>query len=474
MLFLLVILFFSCVFENQGNKGVIASTKTQSKPNIVLINVDDLGWKDLGFMGSTYYETPNIDALAKQGMVFTNAYASAANCAPSRACMLSGLNTPKHGVYTVGSSARGNAKTRKLIPIENTEHLDDSIYTLPEMLKSAGYLTANIGKWHVNKNPLQQGIDVNIGGSDKGNPGANGYFSPYNIDFIEDGSKGEYLTDRLTNEAISFIQKSRDTTFFLYLPYYTVHTPLMGKSSLIEKFKKKKGDNGQNNPKYAAMVSSLDENIGRLLKTLEANGLNRNTLVIFTSDNGGIRAISYQNPLRGGKGSYYEGGIRVPLIMKWPQKIKSSSTTNQVVSNLDFYPTIQYIVNPEKKAQELDGINLTDVLINQKKIERELYYHFPIYLQTYKKRIDQGRDSIFRTRPGSLIISYPWKLHHYYEGNTWELYNLRSDLGETKNLLKTNSNKHEELKNKLNQWIKLNKALIPRDRNPFYENKVSL
>lgn len=454
----------SCIINSEQNE-----ISDAEKPNIVLINVDDLGWKDLGFMGSNYYETPNIDALSKQGMVFTNAYAGAANCAPSRACMLSGLNTPKHGVYTVGSSERGDATTRKLIPIKNTEHLNDSIYTLPEMLKSAGYLTANIGKWHVSNNPLHQGIDVNVGGSDKGNPGKNGYFSPYNIDFIENGPDGEYLTDRLTNEAISFIEKTKDTTFFLYLPFYTVHTPLIGKPNLVEKFKNIKGQSGQNNPKYAAMVSSLDENVGRILAALKNNDLERNTLVIFTSDNGGIRAISYQNPLRAGKGSYYEGGIRVPLIIKWPEKIKAGSVTKQLVSHLDFYPTLQNIANPHKKAKVLDGIDLSTVLTKQQIIKRNIYFHFPIYLQAYNKQIDQGRDSLFRTRPGSVIISENLKLHRYYEDNALEFYDLDLDIGESQNLLKQNSVKQNNMLKQLNNWLKHTNALIPTEQNPLYQ-----
>jgi arylsulfatase A-like enzyme len=204
---LFIISFFILISCDQNN------TKSKS-PNIILITVDDLGWKDLGFMGSKYYETPFLDKLALQSMVFTNAYAAAANCAPSRASLMSGLNTPKHGVYTVGSSERGKSKTRKLIPVKNKKYLHDSIYTLPEMLKSAGYTTAHFGKWHIGEDPKTQGIDYNIGGSKRGNPGRNGYFSPYNIDFIENEKSDEYLTDRLTSEAINFIKKKTHISFF--------------------------------------------------------------------------------------------------------------------------------------------------------------------------------------------------------------------------------------------------------------------
>jgi arylsulfatase A-like enzyme len=459
----LILLFISC--KTNLKEEVL------KKPNIILINVDDLGWKDLGFMGSSYYETPNIDALAKEGLVFNNAYAGAANCAPSRACLISGLNTPRHGVFTVSPSDRGNKKTRKLIPIKNTKHLKDTIYTLPEMLKSAGYITANFGKWHVSNNPTKQGIDVNVGGSNRGNPGKGGYFSPYKIDFIKNGKKGEYLTDRLTKEAISFVEKFKDTTFFVYLPYYTVHTPIISKENLIKKFKNKKGINGQNRPDYAAMIASLDENIGKLLASIKENGLEKNTLIIFTSDNGGIRAISHQNPLRAGKGSYYEGGIRVPLFIKWPDNIKANAFSNQNVSNLDLYPTIQNIVKPKKRAALLDGIDLKSVLKGKKTEKRDLFFHFPIYLQAYKKGKDQSRDPLFRTRPGSVVISGEWKLHHYFEDDSLELYNLNDDLSEKTNLIDLHPQKTKELYNKLEAWrLKIN-APIPTEKNPNYSSE---
>ncbi|MCK0146236.1 sulfatase [Arenibacter sp. F26102] len=441
----------------------------KSLPNIVLINVDDLGWKDLGFMGSQYYETPNLDILANEGMVFYNAYAGATNCAPSRACMLSGLNTPRHGVYTVSPSDRGNSKTRKLIPIENTEHLNDTIYTLPKMLKSAGYITGSFGKWHVGNDPAIQGIDVNIGGSSKGNPGKGGYFSPYKIDHITNGPDGQYLTDRIANEAISFVEKYRDTTFFLYLPFYTVHTPIMGKEELIGRFKNKKRSDGQNRPDYAAMVASMDENVGKLLEEIKKNGLENNTLVIFTSDNGGIRAISEQNPLRAGKGSYYEGGIRVPLVIKWPGKVEPNSSSMSRVSNLDFYPTLQEIVKPAKRAQVLDGIDLNPILEAKTTTERDLFFHFPIYLQDYSKVHDQGSDPLFRTRPGSVIISGDWKLHEYFEDGRLELYDLKSDLGEKNNLAEQHPEKAQELLKNLKAWRTKNNAPVPTIKNPEYD-----
>jgi len=461
----LVTAFLSCKSYNDN-------ITDNTLPNIVLINVDDLGWKDLGFMGSQYYETPNLDILAKEGMVFYNAYAGAANCAPSRASMLSGLNTPRHGVFTVSPSERGNSKTRKLIPIKNTEHLNDTIYTLPQMLKSAGYITGSFGKWHVGNDPAIQGIDVNIGGSSKGNPGKDGYFSPYKIDHITNGPDGEYLTDRITQEAISFVEKYKDSTFFLYLPFYTVHTPIMGKEELIERFKDKKGSDGQNRPDYAAMVASMDENVGKLLTALKKTDLEKKTLVIFTSDNGGIKAISEQNPLRAGKGSYYEGGIRVPMVIKWPGKVKPNSSSMARVSNLDFYPTLQQIANPRKKAYVLDGVDLNPILEAKTPKERDLFFHFPIYLQDYSKVQDQGSDPLFRTRPGSVIISADWKLHEYFEDSRLELYDLKSDPGEKNNLAEQHPEKTQELLKKLKAWRINTHAPVPTLKNPEYDAAI--
>ncbi len=467
LLFLAIIplLHSSCIGQEKEPQS------STTKPNVVLIFVDDLGWKDLGFMGSEYYETPNLDAFAKQGIVFTNGYASAANCAPSRACMLSGLNSTKHGVYTVNSSSRGDTKTRKLIPVTNTLYLQDSIYTLHEMFKSAGYTTSNFGKWHVGIDPKTQGVDVNIGGGKVGNPsGKGGYFTPYNVPNIKDGPKGEYLTDRLTNEAISFIEDNKDHNFFAYIPYYTVHTPIMGKESWIAKYKAKQGSNGQKNPTYGAMVSAMDENVGKLLSALKKLNLEENTLVIFTSDNGGVRSLSSQTPLRTGKGSYYEGGIRVPLVIKWPGKIKPGTTSTTRVTNLDFYPTLQEIVKPKNEASKLDGVDITPLFNDHKITNRELVWHFPIYLQGSKKASIDLRDPLFRTRPGSIIISDNWKLHEYFEDGGIELYNLSNDVGERNNLREKHPEKVKELYNKLQLWRQKNNAPIPTKKNPEYDS----
>jgi len=447
----------------------LSVTTIDRKPNVVLIVVDDLGWKDLGIMGSKYYETPNIDRLAKEGMTFTKAYASASNCAPSRASMLSGKYTPRHGVYTVSPSDRGHPKTRRLVPIVNTKHLHEDAYTMPDMFKENGYVTGSFGKWHIGVNPSNQGIDKNVGGSGRGNPGRDGYFSPYNIDFISNGKDGEYLTDRLTDEAIQFVEENKESPFFLYFPLYTVHAPIMGKPDLIQKFQRKEGSDGQDDPEYAAMVYSMDQNIGRVLARIEELQLESNTLVVFTSDNGGIRDISNQHPLRAGKGSYYEGGIRVPLIIKYPGQIMTGTKNDTPVTNLDFFPTFEKIINSNTETNELDGVDLTPLFSNEKIERRDLFWHFPIYLQAYNPKTDDGRDPLFRTRPGSVVISGDWKLHQYFEDGSLELYDLSKDVGERNNLIDSEPEKAQELLHKLENWRIEMLAPVPVEKNPFFD-----
>ena len=315
------------------------------KPNIVLINVDDLGWADLACQGSKYYKTPNVDRLASQGMRFTNAYAAASNCAPSRACMLTGQYGPRHGVYTVSNSNRGKAEHRKLIPVRNTTSISEDNLTIAGLLETADYQTISIGKWHVSNDPLRNGFDQNVAGSRIGHPGAKegGYHSPFNYPNCVSDKEGEYLTDRLTDEAISFATKNKDKPFFLYLPFYTVHTPIQPKADKKKKWKAVEKQPGQHSASYAAMVESMDENVGRLMASLDELGIAERTVVIFTSDNGGVWSLSHQDPLRAGKGSYFEGGIRVPLVVRWPGEVDAGTTNDEPVINVDFMPTIAEI-----------------------------------------------------------------------------------------------------------------------------------
>lgn len=458
-----LILFTACKTKSE------LPANASDRPNVIYINVDDLGWKDVGYMGSSYFETPNIDKLSKEGMVFTQGYAAAANCAPSRACLMSGQNTPRHGVYTVSPSTRGNPKTRKIIPIPNTDHLANDMLTMAELFKMAGYTTGTFGKWHVTKNPLNDGFDVNIGGDHRGNPGRNGYWAPYNnLPNLELAPEGENLTDRLTKEAIRFVETNSNKPFFLYLPYYAVHTPLMGKPELIEKYRQKEGSLGQDNPVYAAMVENVDSNIGRLLDVLDRLKISKNTLIVFTSDNGGIRSISSQTPLRAGKGSYYEGGVRVPYIVKWPNRIDAGTTCETPIVNMDFFPTFMEILGVNLPGKILDGTSILPLFKGDDLEDRPLYWHFPIYLAAYNEMLDDGRDPLFRTRPGSTVRFKNWKLHHYFEDNALELYDLDKDLGEKNNLINSNPQKAQELYNLLDSWRKEVKAPIPDESNPEY------
>ncbi len=453
-------IFFGC-FSKRANKEEIIA-----KPNIVFILVDDLGWNDTSFMGNPVYETPYLDKFSSEAVVFSNAYAPAANCAPSRACIMSGKNTPRHGIYTVGSSERGKSKNRKLIPTPNTITLDDSFTTLAEALKKNGYTNASIGKWHLGEDPKTQGFDVNIGGSHAGHPKS--YFSPYKNKNIKDGEEGEYLTERLTDEAINFITDNKETPFFLYLPYFTVHTPLQGKKNLVEKYQTKINGDKRFNARYGAMVESMDENVGRLLSALKELKIEENTMVVFLSDNGGLAYVSDQFPLRAGKGSYYEGGIRVPCIIKWPNKIKTHRKADIPITGLDIFPTLMDVVN-DTNDYKLDGVSLLPLLTENKNIaDRALYWHFPIYLQSVNPKKEEARDSLFRTRPGSVIRKGNWKLHEYFEDGKLELYNLDTDLREQIDLSQKNPDKVKELYQDLEAWRQATNAPVPTKLNLDY------
>jgi len=439
-----------------------------SKPNIILINIDDMGWRDLGFMGSKYYETPNIDALAGDGMVFTSAYAAASNCAPSRACLMSGQWTPRHGIYTVDSSERGRSKDRKLIPTKNNTTLPDSQYILAEALKDAGYITCHSGKWHLGDDPTTQGFDINIGGCHAGNPGS--YYPPYTNVPLKAPSEDYHLTNLIMDKTIEFINTTDVNSFFLYYAPYAVHTPIQPVKQLLSKYEKKPEWNGQNNPEYATMVENLDTQIGRLVVALKESGKLINTFILFTSDNGGHYGITKQWPLRSGKGSYYEGGIREPLFIWWPEKIKKGTISDIPVTHLDFYPTFIEIAGIEKpKGKILDGQSLMPILTGEGDFrERPLFWHFPIYLEAYLEEGDQTQDPLFRTRPGSAIRYGDWKLIQYFENNDIELYNLKDDISEKNNIVKLNTKKANELVELLNKWRKETNAPIPSDLNSEY------
>lgn len=436
-----------------------------SRPNVVFFLIDDLGWRDVGFMGSTYYETPHIDRLAKSGMVFTNAYTCGPNCAPTRACLMSGQYSPRHGIYTVGSSERGNAKQRKLIPVRNTTVLRDGIVTLAESLKAAGYRTAHMGKWHLGPDPKTQGFAVNVGGTQAGSP-PGGYFSPYRNRALTNGPRGEYLTDRLTDEALQFLDAAREKPFFLYLAHYAVHTPLQAKPELIRKYRRKPGTKYHNNPTYAAMIDSVDQSVGRVLKKLDELHLAGNTIVIFYSDNGGYGPATSMHPLRGAKGMLYEGGVRVPLVVRWPGKTAPGSRCDVPVITVDFYPTLLAAASAEPpKGQPLDGENLLPLLTQTGRLKRgALFWHFPAYLQRYR-----GMRSPWRTTPAGAVRAGNYKLIEFFEDNRLELYDLEKDIGETTNLAASMPAKTRELHRLLKAWRSSLHAPVPTKKNPRYD-----
>lgn len=450
------------------------------RPNIVFFFIDDMGWTDAGFMGSQYYETPNIDRLAKESMVFTDAYANAPNCAPSRACLMSGQYGPRHGIYTVGNPDRGAAEQRKLVPTPNETVLGDEFVTVAEALKAGGYVSASMGKWHLGADPTTQGFDVNIAGKEWGSPSGGGYHSPYKYPHLVNAEKGEYLTDRLTDEAVKFIDANKAKPFFLYLTHYAVHTPIQGKAGLTEKYKAKPGNNGHDNAAYAAMVESVDDSVGKVLAKLDALGIADETVVLFFSDNGGYQGATHNRPLRGGKGMLYEGGIREPMIVKWPGVTKAGSKCAEPVIGIDYYPTLLEVAGVKRPENyTLDGLSfvpcLKDASASLKRAA--IHWHFPAYLQGNPKGDGLGcrePDRPFRTTPGAAIRMGDWKLIEFFEDGGLELYNLKEDLGEQNNLATANPGKTKELHRAMLAWRREVNAPVPTELNPQYDPAAKL
>jgi len=447
-------------------------TNAAPPPNIVLIFADDLGWKDVGYQGSDFMETPNIDRLAKEGMVFTAGYAAAGNCAPSRACLISGNYTPRHGVYAVDSTDRGPRNEMRLVPIPNKSGLAKENVTIADALKAAGYVTGIFGKWHLSgkdgTEPDDQGFDVVFqsgGGWSLKEP---------------DNPKGIYS---LTKAACEFMEKNKDRPFFVYLPHYAIHSSLQARASTLEKFKAKQPGQQHNNALYAACTYDLDDGVGILLRKLADLGLEKNTLVVFTSDNGGTQQSS-QEPLRGNKGGYYEGGIREPFIIRWPGVTQPGSRCDVPVINVDLFPTFLAAAGaPVPAGKILDGENLIPLLKGEGRLQRQaIFWHFPGYLNS---PVIRGREldvrTGFRSRPISVIRKGDWKLHLFIEewqldggraklaqNNAVELYNLKEDIGERSNLANANLAKRDELLDDLLAWRKSIDAPLPSQPNPDY------
>jgi arylsulfatase A-like enzyme len=446
------------------------------RPNIILIFADDLGWKDVGWQGSDFNETPHLDQLAREGMVFTNGYSAAGNCAPSRACLLSGTYTPRHHVYAVQTTDRGPKEAQRLVPIPNRSGLARDNVTVADALKAAGYATGIFGKWHLDgpegAMPGEQGFDTvhqsyhtwkdaNI--SDPANP------------------KGAFS---LTQGAIEFMRRNRARPFFAYVSHYAIHTALEARPETLAKFKAKAPGRQHNHALYAACLYDLDASIGLLREALRELGLEQNTLIVFTSDNGGTQQSS-QEPLRGNKGSYYEGGIREPFLAYWPGVTPPGSRCDVPVINVDLFPTFLAAAGaPVPAGKVLDGESLLPLLRGGDRLARQaIFWHFPGYLNS---PVIRGREldvrTGFRSRPVSVIRQGEWKLHLFHEewqldggraklatNGAVELYRLSDDIGEHHNLAQAQPAKRDELLDALLRWVKSTDALLPTERNPAYD-----
>ena len=458
--------------------GLYSGSFGQAKEefNVLLIHVDDLGWADIGVLGSDFYETPFIDRLAAEGMLFTHSYAAAAICSPSRAALMTGKYPARMGI-TDWIYARFQGVGTTGLPGEYAENPDQPLrtpknqgflpleeLTLAERMKVQGYATLHVGKWHLGgegKYPEDQGFDRNFGGNDLGQPPS--YFDRYEpatptpfyaFDRVTPRDSGEYLTDREGDEIVSFLQ-AQTQKFFIHWAPYAVHTPIMAPQALVEKYKRKAGGK-QKNPVYAAMVENLDQNVGKVLAALDRLNLTEKTLVIFTSDNGGLMGnpanpITNNEPLRSQKGYPYEGGIRVPTVVKWPGKVPAGVQSNLPIVTLDWVPTILDYMGLNPQDQGLDGQSLVEVLGGGTLESRDLFWHFPHY---------RGADVV----PYSIIRSGEYKLIHYFEEQPDELFSLANDPRETTNLAVQFPDLVIQLKSLLKAWWIETDARMPKKK----------
>ena len=432
------------------------------RPNFILVLVDDLGWRDWGCYGHPFHETPNLDRLAAESVKFTQAYSACPVCSPTRASLMTG-RYPARLHLTDWIPGRRQWPTSKLLTVPFEQQLPLAETTLPELLKPLGYRSASVGKWHLGGEgfaPADQGFDVNIGGDHRGSPP--GYFGPFNLVNLKGGTKADLLTDRLTEEAAQFISDNAGRPFLLYLPHYTVHTPIQAPEALTEKYRRKMASLGlDGNPTYAAMVETLDHSIGRLREKVKAAGIENETVWIITSDNGGLRfegkapkPVTDNSPARSGKGHLYEGGIRVPLLIRWPGVTRNGAESATPVITPDLFATIAEIAGA-KLGQAVDGRSLTPILRGGQLAARPLFWHYPHYS-------NQGGT------PGGAIRDDDWKLIEFYEDGRLELYHLKSDAGERLNLVNKHVARAREMQGKLDAWRSSVRAVMPKV-NPAHD-----
>ncbi|MBL8829405.1 MAG: sulfatase-like hydrolase/transferase [Planctomycetaceae bacterium] len=436
---------FTCFFFLTGS---ISAADSTPRPNVVLFLIDDLGWADLGCYGSKFHRTPHLDAMAREGLRCTQFYSASPVCSPTRAAIMTG-RWPARLHLTDWLPGRPDRPDQRLARPAIRQHLPLEEVTLAEALKSVGYRTGHIGKWHLGGEgfgPREQGFDINIAGDHTGSPLS--YFAPFSrqgrsMPGLENAVDGEYLTDRLTTEAEKFIDAHAKEPFFLYIPHYGVHTPIRAKEELVKKYPEGPRPGVQSNPIYAAMLESVDDSVGRVLKKLAEHGLNERTVVLFTSDNGGLATIEGQNtpatnnsPLREGKGYLYEGGIRVPMLVRWPGRIPAGSTIDTPQYAVDLRPTLLAACGVATDVA-MDGVDVLPVWTGTGKIERDtLYWHYPHYP-------NQGG------KPGSAIRVGDYKLIEFFEYGRRELYDLKADPRETRNLAEAKPEIVEQLAAKL-------------------------
>ena len=451
-----LVLILICSFGQSSVEGA-------KRPNILFVMADDLGWMDLACQGNKLVDTPNIDRLASQGMRFTSAYAAAPVCSPTRAAVLTGQAPAR---VRMTSHLPGNffPKDNRPQPANMLPAIESHHLTIAERLKEVGYANAFLGKWHIapsvgpkgkvaaEHSPLNQGFDINIGGASYGGPPS--FFSPYRISTLPDGKPGEYLPDRLVDETINFIRGNKSQPWMVHLWFYTVHWPMQAPDALLKKYKNRKGP-GLNDTRYGAMIEAMDIAMGRLLDSLKAIGVDDETLVIFTSDNGGFAGVSDCRPLRESKGHLYEGGIRVPMIVRWPGQVNPGVVCHEPVVSMDFYPTFLDVAGLKPTGKPLDGESLVSLFKQTGKFKkRDLYFHFPNYAWHMDNRL------------GGAVRSGDYKMIRNYDDQSVELYDLKSDLSETKNLVNQQPQLANQLNIKLTEWLKETDALMPGPPNP--------
>lgn len=462
---------------------VAISLHAAPRPNVVFFLADDLGQRDLGAYGSMFYETPSLDRMARQGALFTDAYAACPVCSPTRASLMTGQWPQRTGITDyIGAPMKPNQWKRntKSLPAPYSDRLALDAPTMAKAMKAAGYATFFAGKWHLGPEgfwPENQGFDINMGGIDRGGPyGGNKYFSPYGNPRLTDGPPGEHLPDRLATETSKFIEANKGKPFFAYLSFYSVHTPLMARPDLQKKYEEKRARLGledkwgreherdvrlvQDHAVYAGMVEAMDLAVGKVLAKLDELGLAENTIVIFTSDNGGLSTSegwpTSNLPLRGGKGWLYEGGIREPLLVRWPAIIKPGSVVSTPVSSPDFFPTLLEVAGGKPQpGQILDGRSLVPVFKGVSLPERPLFWHYPHYG-------NQGG------APAAAIRRGDWKLIEWQEDGRTELFNVAADISEKIDLAAKEPARVAKLRNELQAWQKQVGAKFPI-ANPEYE-----